>query len=157
MYLQTLLTTFLYSGDINGALQALTDGADINVKDSMGQYPVVAALNSDRPEMLRFAIGHGARTDIIIDENGYTLLHGAIEAAIDTMVQADLVAPRPSDMEMVKILVDSGADRKARDNNGRVPLDVFNAYAANIKSFNFLKDLFRPMIPSIDEEIIFKQ
>jgi hypothetical protein len=85
-----------------------------------------------------------------------TPLHIAIENAIDAMVQGELSEPEAADMEMVRILLEHGANLTLTNSWGYRPLDVFNGYTNRLERFNLLKDFFRKIIPDIDNQVEFK-
>ncbi len=72
------------------------------------------------------------------------------------MVQARREKFFPEILEIIKILVENGADFEKESIRGDKPFDVINAYASNKKVFDMLVDLFRPAIPFIDDLVIYK-
>ena len=154
------LSHFLFKADLGSAEDFLAEGADIN--SDVDGLPIYAAINSEIPDVLRFCIRHGAdvNKNMTIEVNLSTVtctpLHIAIENAIDAMVQGEQPEPAAEDMEMVRILVEHGADLTLTDSRGHRPLDVFNGYTNKLEQFNLLKDFFRKIIPDIDNQVEFK-
>ena len=158
--LMNKLSHFLFKADLGSAEDFLAEGADIN--SDVDGLPIYAAINSEIPDVLRFCIRHGAdvNKNMTIEVNLSTVtctpLHIAIENAIDAMVQGEQPEPAAEDMEMVRILVEHGADLTLTDSRGHRPLDVFNGYTNKLEQFNLLKDFFRKIIPDIDNQVEFK-
>jgi Ankyrin repeats (many copies) len=148
------LNTCLFQGAIGTARQILESGVDINAKGDKGVYPIIAAINSDYPEVLRFVIAYGANPNITLDD-GSTPLHEAFDIAIDGMLQDDLEKPNSETVEIIKLLIANGADPNVQNSSGKTPLDSLATYASTIERFNFLKDLFRDILPSIDKDVKF--
>lgn len=148
--------TFLFNGNIDAAGRLLERGIDINKKEENGNYAMSAAINSDNPEVLNFIIRNGADVNLKMD-NGTTGLHIAIDCAIDGMIQNNREEPYQEAMQMIKMLLDNGADLTIKDTDGETALDVINTYSGNITGFNFLKDIFRTIIPDIDNRISFNK
>jgi ankyrin repeat protein len=148
------LNTCLFQGAIGTARQILESGVDINAKGDKGIYPIFAAINSDYPEVVRFVIAYGANLNIALD-NGSTPLHLAFDIAIDGMLQDDLEKPNSETIEIIKLLIANGADPNIQNSSGKTPLDALAIYSSNIEKFDFLKNLFRDILPSIDKDVRF--
>jgi ankyrin repeat protein len=71
------------------------------------------------------------------------------------MLQTGSSQPNDTAMEMIGILLANGADLNNRSINGEAPLDILNAYAADILGFNTLKNFFRGLITDIDTRVVF--
>ena len=144
------LNSYIFESDIQGAVDLLNNDADINAKYGVGIRPISSAINSDNPSTLKFVIEHGA--DVNID-NGAPLSE-TIDYCIDGMIQNNLDEPYPEAIEMLKILLENGADIELKDENGERPIDVIAAYAQDDEDrLEQLKLFFRPLIPQIDELI----
>jgi len=144
------LNSYIFESDTQGALKLLDDGADINLKYGTGITPISSAINSDNPSTLEFVIKHGA--DVNID-NGAAISE-TIDYCIDGMIQNNLDKSYPEAMEMLKILLENGADIELKNENGERPIDVITAYAQDdLEWLEQLKSFFRPLIPKIDELI----
>jgi ankyrin repeat protein len=122
-------------------------GANINAKYGSGIYPIDAAINSDNPKILEFVIKNGADLNI---ESGLPLM-AALDYCMDGMIQNNIDRPYPEALEMVKILLENGADIAIKDLNGNRPIDVLKAYDPNPEKLNQLIELFRPVIKNIDD------
>ncbi|WP_423734993.1 hypothetical protein [Chitinophaga caseinilytica] len=116
---------------------------------------LLIALLGDDPDMLESVIKAGGDVNTAFEE-GQTPLHILIESAIDGMMQDDLVAPGPETLKMIELLLGNGAELSRLNDAGETPLDILNVYAAGSKeSFELLKDIFRGLIPDIDDRITY--
>lgn len=143
------LSYYIFKSDIAKAFELIQSGADVNGKYGIGIRPIISAINSDNPEMLRFLISEGA--DINID-NGLPL-HETIDFCIDGMIQDNRRKPYPEHLEMLRILLENGADLELKNKKNERPIDIIAQYAHSEKNFNRLKSYFRDLIPKIDELI----
>lgn len=113
---------------------------------------LLIALINDDPETLESVIKAGGDVNTAFDE-GQTPLHILMDAAIDGMMQDNLVGPDPVTLEMIGILLRNGADLSGRNDAGETPLDLLNIYADSEEGFEHLKDVFRPLIADIDGRV----
>jgi ankyrin repeat protein len=150
------LNDCLFNSAIGTAKQFLDNGAEINAKGENGIYPIVTAIASENPRVLDFVISNGADVNIDLG-NGWTPLHEAFDSSIDGMIQNYQKRPTIESVEIINILICNGADIKKRNSQGRTPLDCMNSYCATRESFNFLKDIFREILQSIDVQVEFKK
>lgn len=127
-----------------------------NEPDAFGTYPIQFAMNNWDPEMVKLVIDTGADPNIDLGQ-GCTPLHEAIDCAIDGMIQNRREAPYPEALEIIKLLIESGADLHKKNQEGKTPLDSLNTYAATMEGFSALKDMFRSVIPAIDQLILFNK
>lgn len=110
-------------------------------------HPIRFAFLERDPAMLKKFIDVGA--DVNIDIGGSTLLHELCATAIDGMYQDDRDDFHPYIVEMIKILVEHGADLHKKSKHGTKPLDVLNAYIYSKKEyFDDMVSLFIPAIPN---------
>ncbi len=128
----------------------------LNGPDAFGSYPVITVINSDEPELLEKFLSNGGNPNIDTGK-GWTPLHEAFDLAIDGMIQNSLETPDHTSLQMISILLSYGADLTLKDNRGSTPPDSLNTYSNDAVSFNILKDIFRHLIPDIDELVAFKQ
>jgi hypothetical protein len=89
----------------------LSNKANIDADDLYGATPLSCAVDEDKVEMARMLLRFGAKvntkTGIYIDGPGdVTPLHEACDS-----------------VELTKLLLENGADRKAKDTDGKTPLD----------------------------------
>ncbi|AXT63048.1 ankyrin repeat domain-containing protein [Aquimarina sp. AD10] len=143
------LNAHIDESNLEIASRMIMNGADINEEYGIGIRPIIAAINSGNTSILKFVIENGA--DLNID-NGKPLRE-AIDIAIDSMIQDGLTKPPKNAMDVVKTLLDSGANFKLKNKESERPIDIISAYAHNNESFEQLKSFFRPLIPQIDELI----
>ncbi len=126
-------------------------GLDINARYGVhGVFPIDAAINSDDPNTLAFVIAKGADVDI---EYGLPL-KTALDYCIDGMIQNNRLEPYPESLEMVRTLLRHGADISIRDLNGKRPIDLLNVYASKPFPLERLKEIFRSVIPDLDEQLV---
>ncbi len=143
------LNSYIFESDLTNALRLIQNGMDINGKHGVGIRPISSAINSDNPKTLEFVIKYGADVNVDFGDP----LHEAIDLCIDGMIQNNRKEPCPESLEMLKILLDNGADIELKNEKGERPIDVITAYAHNAESLNRLKSFFRHLIPNIDELI----
>ncbi len=143
------LNSYIFASDLTNALRLIQNGMDINGKYGVGIRPISSAINSDNPKTLEFVIQLGADVNIDFGDP----LHETIDYCIDGMIQNNRKEPYPESLEMLKILLDNGADIELINEKGERPIDVISAYAHDAESLNRLKSFFRPLISNIDELI----
>jgi len=96
-------------GDIERVEQLMSEGADLNNKDTMGRTPLHLATRYARGNIAKLLIAEGANVDAT-NEDGWTPLHFATHfAALGSQ-------------DVVEVLIASGADINAKDKLGRTPL-----------------------------------
>lgn len=138
----------------------LPDPFYINERQLFGKwqvpiYPIEFALLEHDPALLKRFIDAGANPNIDIG-GGWTLLHQVSAYAIDTMFQNKRDGFYPELLEIIKILVENGGDLHKKNDKGKKPLDVIKEYATtNSSNFPVLVNLFRPVIPNIDELVTY--
>lgn len=84
------------------------NGADVNQTVNTGSSPLYIALNEGKYDIADYLLKHNANVEVA-DIMGMTPLAWAVKA---------------NDMKMTKYLVDHGANVNARNNNGRMILDI---------------------------------
>lgn len=146
----------LFNGDLESAQEFLDKGIYINEKGDCGHFAMGSAINSDNPEVLNFIIRNGANVNLDKGD-GWTGLHLAFDNAIDGMIQHDKEEPYQEAVEMITILLKNGADLNMKNTSGETALDLINIYAGNIEGFHFFKNVFRDIVPDIDNRIRFKK
>ena len=91
-------------GNIKEADKLLKQGADVNFQEPDGGTPLHKAVS--HPEMIRFLFGKGAKVDAVDAEHAQPIHCAAFRGCF----------------ESVKLLVEAGADCKAKGPGGDVPL-----------------------------------
>ena len=96
----------------------LAAGADVNAAEASGLVPLMTAARTGNAGIVRTLIAHGADVDAAVTENGSTALMWAV------------ARPHP---EVVRILIDAGADPAASTVKGFTPL-TFAAHNGDIET-----------------------
>jgi len=125
-----------YKPDIVALL--LDHGAEVNAPDRNGVTPLMLAVHERGfPEIVKFLIEKGAQVDAR-SNNGSTPLHRAAQASISNRYRypllcmtsihpdyrRDIEEVRQRPLEMIQLLLDTGAQVDARDEDGNTPLIV---------------------------------
>ena len=125
-----------YKPDIVALL--LDHGAEVNAPDRNGVTPLMLAVHERGfPEIVKFLIEKGAQVDAR-SNNGSTPLHRAAQASIGNRYRSpllcmtsihpdfrrDIEEVRQRPLEMIQLLLDTGAQVDARDEDGNTPLIV---------------------------------
>lgn len=146
------LSDYLFRGNLAAAQECLNRGDDIN-GDEERIRPIIAAINSDKPEVLRFLIQNNV--DVNIDFG--SPLSEAIDYCIDGMLQNNRDKFNPEALEMVRLLIAAGAKPDIQNEMGKRPIDVLISYSKNYTDNSIdstyleeLKLMFNDVIPDID-------
>ena len=131
----------------------------INEPQLFGKYetsilPIRYAVDQVDPTMLQSFIDAGADINIDIG-GGLTAFHLAVGFYIDDMTLGSRESFSDNELEIFKILLHNGADLNKKNKEGQKPLDVINEFSFSRDGFNELLDLFRPIIPNIDELVTY--
>lgn len=103
----TLLHMVAINGIVEYAKSLISEGADVNAKDSVGRTPLhVTAINGN-VEIAKILISAGADVNAKAIENS-TPLHLAVYF---------------KNMELIKFLISNGADTSIKDSKGHTPLE----------------------------------
>ena len=94
------------SGDLENVKALLTQGADVNARDTEQRTPLILAAQADEAPIIRVLLAHGAAINAT-DNDGNTPLH---DAADEGFVQA------------AKLLLDKGANYRIKNHYGSTPL-----------------------------------
>ena len=132
------------SGDVDGVIAALRDGADVEAVDKWRYTSLLYAVSSKHVEMVEILLKAGASVDVRNCFGG-TPLHGAVRITDEgkNVRIAQLLLDNNADVnaierlqkktplleavlkgyvEMVKLLLQKGADVEAMDHQGDTPL-----------------------------------
>ncbi len=137
---ETELHAAAWSGDAEWVRDLLAAGADVDVRDSIGETPLFGASGHDRDEAVALLLDAGA-TPGLASYSGYTPLHWAAQNGGPAVVRALLaagadakqtsptgsalhLAAAAGSLEVVSLLVDAGAPTDALDQEGRNPIDA---------------------------------
>lgn len=100
---------YSYSDDI--ALYMIEKGADIETKDRNGLTALQVAIKEHESEIASSLVQHGANLSVVDNEGNTTLLLAMMEYG---------------DLNLIKQLIEYGADVNAGNKNGTTPLHVFD-------------------------------
>ncbi len=105
----TPLANAAFQGDLEGARLLLAHGAQVNAVSKAGTQPIHDAALGDHAEVIRELAAHGADINARTRDEAQTPLY---------------IAAAMGKMKAVEALVALGADLKAKDSEGRTPLDA---------------------------------
>jgi len=143
----SLLSTYIYRGEISKVALLLSLGADINLKTIYGGYPIMASIEMNDWEMLEYLMGKGAKLEKIQEPYG-SYLH---------------VASALGNLEIIDSLVEYGEDIDKLDSNGFSPLmtacecDDFNSVRKLLSlgaDINLSSEISSPLSIIVDNENI---
>jgi serine/threonine-protein phosphatase 6 regulatory ankyrin repeat subunit B len=113
----------------------LAEGSDVNVADFRGWYPLHRAVEKNNAKLTKLFLESGAKLENRLAPNhcmGY-----------NTECTALSIAVQNSNLDLVKLLIDNGADVNSKDSSGWTPLhtllvpstyyETFGMNVANVK------------------------
>ena len=106
------------NGRIKGALMLLKAGADANLGDSEGNFPLVLAAKCGAIELIEPLIKAGAKIDAVEKKTGMTAFHWAAARGY---------------AKLCKVLINNGIDTTIADNSSRTGKDYLARYAMQPK------------------------
>jgi ankyrin repeat protein len=139
-------------GDLGKVQQLITDGADINSKNKLGETLLELACKNSRTSVADFLLTKGVKPDII-GYNGFSVLHRAcgeegylhiVELLLSKGATVDIkndegttplhTAAAINNEAVLKYLIDHGADVNSADDNGYTPLHMAcgNGFEASV-------------------------
>ena len=146
------------TGNVKAVKKHLDAGTDVNDKGGAIGTPLIHAVQNGHIEVAKLLISRGANVNMKA-EGGWTALHHAVAFSTKEMTEllikngAEMDAGTDvknhsaifslSDVEIIILLIESGANVKARNEDGLTPLHAFSA-AWHIRSGN----------PFLTEEIL---
>jgi ankyrin repeat protein len=145
------LIEFCGYGLYEPAKELIEQGVDINGL-CHNMTPLLAAIYGRDIELIEFLIDCGANINTETD----FVLYEAFDCLLINMIEEGLDKPNFEELEIIKLLVDKGAEVDRQNEIGESPLDLINKYVDNIESFERIKSFFRPIIPDIDNKVEFK-
>ena len=110
---QTPLLVACVAGNAAIAAAMLDRGADPNTRDAAGWTPLDAAVRVGQPEIVKRLLQAGAKPAEAATADKRTALHHAAARGW---------------LDITKMLLGAGADRGARDSQGRTPIDLAVRY-----------------------------
>lgn len=108
---ELLLTSYDYAPNVTAFSRLITTGADVNAHDSHGTTPLHVAALAGNPEIVRILLARGAYVNAEYDDaiTGPTPLHCATHGM------------NGSKAEVIKMLIQAGANKAAVDNRWETP------------------------------------
>lgn len=113
---RTLLISSAFYNRVNILNYLIENGADICARDKMGISALHAAVISKNTHIVEILISKGIPVDIK-----------------DNFGNTPLMKAKFQDIECISLLLRHGADCKKKNNFGRSPYDIFEAYPEIIK------------------------
>ena len=115
---QDLLSLAAFHSDVQGCLNALALGADINRVDHNGRSPLArACMNQPTVETVQILLDAGANVAFVDRQDGQTALHSAC---------------RYGHTHIVPLLIARGSDPTKHDANGRTPMKLTVRFARKL-------------------------
>jgi ankyrin repeat protein len=116
---QETLQAAVTTQNINTLKRLISEGHDVNARDSEGQSPLYLAARGGQKEMVEVLIANGADVNAKNDDD-QTVLHVVLD--IRHPVWYSHRSPRSK--EMIALLLAKGADVNLKDGNSRTPLHL---------------------------------
>ena len=112
-----------FEGDLVAVRHIYKKGQDIALKDPMGKTPLDWAKEGGHTEVVQFFL---QKWDIFIENGDIVGLEVLIEFGIDVKIINSHIhhVVERGQMDVVKLLVKSGADVNVKDDHGRTPLSI---------------------------------
>jgi ankyrin repeat protein len=134
------------SGDVDMLKLLLDSGADVNAQRKSGRPPLASAVVFGRGAAVRYLLSKGAKTNLgdvglnrAVFQGNIEIVKALLEAGVEVKSSGNQVFPgfggsEPilvlacfsynSDPQMVRILLDRGADPTAKSQQGKTPLEL---------------------------------
>lgn len=118
----------IQENNLNYVKKALRTNKNIEVKNSLGETPLLAACQRNNLDIIRFLVEKGANIKAV-DNRGNSVLHKALGFWF-TLNQKD------SKLSIIQYLVDNGADVNVKNNTGNSPiLEAVNTNSTEIMDY----------------------
>lgn len=118
----------IQDNNLQNVKQALKMNNNIEVRNSLGETPLLTACQRSNLDIIKFLVEKGANIKAI-DNRGDSVLHKALGFWFTTN-------PKDSKLSVIQYLVDNGADVNVRDNIGNSPiLEAVNANSVEIMDY----------------------
>lgn len=102
------------SGDLKAIEQAISAGANINIRNPKGLSALHLAIINNRINIVKKLLSYKDNINLnISDKFGYSVLHEATKR---------------QSSESIKLLLDSGADTEIENNDNQTPLQLAKSY-----------------------------
>ena len=139
---QKVIFDAVEKGDLEKVKELIESGIDINIQDDSGDTLLIVALENKHTEIAYYLLDNGANADVLGFDN-HIALHVAVE--LNDLKCLDAVLSKTTDLEVlsygefgtplhtacfgsneevVRKLLDKGADIDALDNYARTPLHI---------------------------------
>ncbi|WFR59478.1 ankyrin repeat domain-containing protein [Anaerocolumna sp. AGMB13025] len=113
-------------GDIEYVRKHLEQGINPNSVYKYGWTPLICAVENEQKEIVELLLKSGADVNFQ-PVGGWTALHQAVDVSIDGTIQ-NRGKQGDEPIEMIKYLLDNGADITLKNGDGRTPLDIAKIY-----------------------------
>lgn len=110
---ETALHAAAWAGDLAEVRRLIAAGIDPNIMDSIGETPLFGAAACARTDVVAYLLSAGARHDLYESTLGLTPLHWAASHG---------------GVEILKSLIEAGADPTAENHHHRLPVDLAHRY-----------------------------
>ena len=142
--LDTALIAAAWENDLDEARRLIDEGADVNAKDDSAQSAYLISTSEGYLDLLELSLEHGADVKSLDSFNGTGLIRAADRGHVEIvrrLLETDIAVDHvnnlnwtalleaiilgdggPRHAEVVRLLVDAGADVNLADGNGVTPL-----------------------------------